>query len=180
MFGSSPKNNQLERSVVCSFVCLCWIVVAWKTNRLNLLQRRARVGCVPGVSAPAIDRSNFSYLGLLGECSLVWVRRAQGVALHVCVTLFAMPLLSVTGSFYPFHTFAQFRAGSVQVSIIFTTNTHFRGGRMRFAFHTTRRCSRTHVRTFLPQIFPQFVFVLLLTPFLPGGGVVFRTVLLPQ
>lgn len=47
--------------------------MAWKTNRLNLLQRRARVGCVPGVSAPAIDRSNFSYLGLLGECSLVWV-----------------------------------------------------------------------------------------------------------
>lgn len=76
--------------------------MAWKTNRLNLLQRRARVGCVPGVSAPAIDRSNFSYLGLLGECSLVWVRRAQGVALHVCdairnaVTIGHWQLLSVS------------------------------------------------------------------------------------
>lgn len=115
---------------------------------------------------PAIDRSNFSFLGLLGECALVWVRRAQGVALHVCdairnaVTIGHWQLLAA------FHTFAQFRAGSVQVSIIFTTNTHFRDGRMRITFHTTRR-SLTHVRTWSRKIFPQFV-VLLLTPFLPG------------
>lgn len=109
---------------------------------------------------PRPARGVFPRLGFVGH--KVWH--------STCVTLFAMPLLSVTGSFYPFHTFAQFRAGSVQVSIIFTTNTHFRGGRMRIAFHTTRRRLLTHVRTFLTQIFPQFVLSYFWHPFCPGVG----------
>lgn len=145
-----PQNmNQnvwlFARSCVCGG--------SWRRGRLigGIYFNGALVWGASPACRPAIDRSNFSYHGLR-ECALVWVRRAQGVALHVCDAQFAMPntighwqLLSVShfrtiwgrvGSgfnyFYnPTHTFAR------------TDANHF----------SPPRRSLTHVRTYARKFF---------------------------